>query len=56
MIKILKWFFLITSVVFLLISCNGNEVALQKEPAISQTEQFVIEDLMNERIVTHRFS
>ena len=49
MIKILKWFFLITSVVFLLISCNGNEVALQKEPAISQTEQFVIEDLMNEK-------
>lgn len=47
MIKNFKWFLLIVSVVFLLICCTEKEVALQKEPATSPTEQFVIEDLMN---------
>ena len=49
MIKNFKWFLLIVSVVFLSISCTGKEVALQKEPDVSPTEQFVIEDLMNEQ-------
>ncbi|WP_155591601.1 glycosyl hydrolase family 8 [Lysinibacillus cavernae] len=43
-----KWFLLISSVVLLSISCTGKKVALPKEP-LSPTEQFVIQDLMNDK-------
>jgi len=48
MIKNVKWWLLIGSVVFLLISCTGKEVKVEKDPS-SSTEQFVIEDLLNDK-------
>lgn len=48
MIKNIKWLLLIVSVVFLSISCTGKEVNGQKDP-LSSTEQFVIQDLLNDK-------
>lgn len=48
MIKNVRWWLLIVSVVFLSISCTGKEVKVEKAP-LSSTEQFVIEDLLNDK-------
>lgn len=48
MIKNVRWWLLIVSVVFLSISCTGKEVKVEKDP-LSSTEQFVIEDLLNDK-------
>lgn len=46
--KNVRWWLLIVSVVFLSISCTGKEVKVEKDP-LSSTEQFVIEDLLNDK-------
>lgn len=43
-----KWLLFIGSVVLFLISCTAKEVTVQKEP-LSPTEQFVIQDLLNDK-------
>ncbi|WP_342544415.1 hypothetical protein [Lysinibacillus sp. FSL K6-4013] len=48
MIRNVRWWLLIVSVVFLSISCTGKEVKVEKAP-LSSTEQFVIEDLLNDK-------
>lgn len=43
-----KWLLFIGSVVLFLISCTAKEMTVQKEP-LSPTEQFVIQDLLNDK-------